>query len=56
MLQKSSDLVADCYRRAGECSEKAKATTNAIDREFFGEMERRWLFLANSTRSPNDLS
>jgi hypothetical protein len=52
MLQKSSDLVADCYRRAGECSEKA----NAIDREFFGEMERRWLFLANSTRSPNDLS
>jgi hypothetical protein len=48
MLQKTSELVADCHRRAFECNENAKAATNAEDRQFYLDMERRWLFLARS--------
>jgi hypothetical protein len=42
----ASQLVADCRQRAIECAEKAKATTSNTDREFFLDMEGRWLFLA----------
>ena len=43
---RASQLVADCHRRAIECAEKARATISSTDREFFLDMERRWLFLA----------
>jgi hypothetical protein len=42
----ASELVADCRQRAIECADKAKATTSNTDREFFLDMEGRWVFLA----------
>jgi hypothetical protein len=44
MPQISARSVADWDNPAAECREKAEAAGNPQDREFFAEMERRWLF------------
>ena len=48
MLQRTAKLVADCYQRAAESAQGARNAQNASDREFYLDMERRWMFLANS--------
>jgi hypothetical protein len=48
MLQRTAKLVADCYQRAAESAQRARNAQNASDREFYLDMERRWMFLADS--------
>ena len=48
MLQRTAKLVADCCQRAAESAQRARNAQNASDREFYLDMERRWMFLANS--------
>jgi hypothetical protein len=37
--------IAECHLQASECREKAKLATDRRRKEFFLELERRWLFL-----------
>jgi hypothetical protein len=53
MLQRTAKLVADCYQRAAESAQGARNAQNASDREFYLDMERRWMFLANSYEFTN---
>jgi len=48
MLQRTATLVADCHRRAAESAQSAKNAHNVSEREFYLDVERRWLYLANS--------
>jgi hypothetical protein len=48
MLKNLSDDIAECYRHAVDCAQKAKSEGDARVREDFLDMERRWLFLARS--------
>jgi len=48
MLQKTAKLVADCHRRAAECAERARCAQTPGDRQFYLDMERHWLMLADS--------
>ena len=47
MLYSISRRVAEFYQHALECNEKAKMARNLEEREFFLDMERRWLSLAH---------
>ena len=40
--------VADCYRRAEECRQRAAETTDPTMRDDFLEMKFRWLLSAQS--------
>src|SRR5262245_25194677 len=48
MLKGLSEQVADCYRRAVECSELAALSTSPSDRQFYLEREAAWLTMARS--------
>jgi len=48
MLNKVADEIAECYRRAAECREKADAASAPEAKRDFLELERSWLFLARS--------
>ncbi len=48
MLSKLSEDIAECYRIAHECAEKARDHRDAGLRQDFLDAERRWLFLARS--------
>jgi hypothetical protein len=48
MLYGFSTQIANCYRRAAECSELAALSTNEGDRQFYIEREQSWLKLARS--------
>jgi hypothetical protein len=46
MLQKLSEEIAECYRHASECRDRAKRADPATKMELLGQ-ERRWLSLAH---------
>jgi hypothetical protein len=48
MLEKVSDEVAECYRRAGECRERARQAHTDNLRQTYADLEQRWLLLAQS--------
>jgi hypothetical protein len=48
MLQRTAKLVAECHRRAAESAQSANNAHNVNEREFYLDVERRWLYLANS--------
>ena len=48
VLNKLSEQVRCCYRRAGECRELAELTTTPIDQAFYLDREQSWLLLARS--------
>jgi hypothetical protein len=50
VLYRISKRVAEFYQNAYECNEKAQQATDPGDREFFLDMERRWLSLAHHTQ------
>ena len=47
MLYSISERVAEFYQHAFECNEKAGKARNSQEREFYLDMERRWLSLAH---------
>ena len=48
MLSGLSEVVADCYRRAAQCRERAERSGNDKDRAFYLEREQSWVRLALS--------
>lgn len=48
MLSGLSEEIANCYRRAAECAERAGTCANAEMRDFYLEREKAWLKLARS--------
>jgi hypothetical protein len=48
MLQKVSEEIAYCHRRASECRAKAEASVNDASRQEYFDLENRWLTLARS--------
>jgi hypothetical protein len=48
MLQALSPMVAVALRRAQEARDQAAAATGGADRQFWREMERQWMKLAQS--------
>ena len=49
MLYSISKRVAVFYQHAYECNEKARKARNLEEREFYLDMERRWLSLAHQS-------
>jgi len=49
MLYRISKRVAGFYQRAHECNEKARTTRDWKERDFYLDMERRWLSLAHQS-------
>jgi hypothetical protein len=56
VLQNLSEDIAECYRRAAEARERAKAAHDAALKQDFLDMERRWLSLAHSYEFTQRLS
>ena len=48
MLQKLSEEVSECQRRAREAKERANAATDPTVTSNYLDLERRWLLLAKS--------
>lgn len=48
MLNNLSEQIRDCYAHAEQCARKAAAQTDALLKQDFLDMERRWLALARS--------
>lgn len=48
MLQKLTKEIAECYQHASTAHERAMQTYDAITKQDFLDMERRWLSLAHS--------
>jgi len=48
MLSTLSQDIAECYRHAGDCAQKAKNEHDPDLRQDFLDLERRWVFLARS--------
>jgi hypothetical protein len=48
MLRKLSNEIAECYRHANDCRRKADEAKIPTAKAELLEMERRWLFLAQS--------
>ena len=48
MLRTISPMIAVCLTRAQEARESAAAAADAEDRDFWREMERRWMQLAHT--------
>jgi hypothetical protein len=56
MLQKLTEEIAECYRHARECHERANQSPDPATKEDFFDMERRWLFLARNYEFAERLS
>jgi len=48
MLRTVSPIIEVCLTRAQEARESAAAAADAEDRDFWREMERRWMHLAHT--------
>ncbi len=48
MPNKLSNDIAECYRNAEECAQKAKSERGVRLRQDYLAAEQRWLFLARS--------
>jgi hypothetical protein len=56
MLNKLTEEIAECHRRAAECREKAEQTDNPDMKRDLLALERSWLFLASSYELSERLS
>jgi hypothetical protein len=56
MLHKLTEEIAECYRHARECRERAKQSPDPATKEDFFDMERRWLSLARNYEFAERLS
>ena len=56
MLQKLTNEIAECYRRAHESREAAKRTSDPSLKQDLLDMERRWISLAHSYEFAERLS
>jgi len=56
MLLKLTSDIAECYRRAAECRERAESAPSASAKQAFLDLERRWLSLAHSYEFAERLS
>jgi hypothetical protein len=56
MLKKVADEIADCYRHAANCREKADKTSDPEMQRDLLALERSWLFLASSYELSERLS
>jgi predicted RNA-binding Zn-ribbon protein involved in translation (DUF1610 family) len=48
VLNNVTEQIRECYRRAGDCAQKAAAQTDPKLKADFSALERRWLVLARS--------
>jgi hypothetical protein len=48
MLSKLSEEIAECYRHAENCAQRAKVESDPGLRQDFLDIERRWITLARS--------
>ena len=48
MLLKLTSDIAECYRRAAECRERAESAPSESAKRAFLDLEQRWLSLAHS--------
>jgi hypothetical protein len=48
MLQRLSEEIAECYRRAGEAQRRAEQQRDPTLKRDFLEIERHWISLARS--------
>ena len=48
MLQRLSDNIRECYLHADGCRRHADETVDPSRKQFYLDMERRWLLLARS--------
>ena len=53
MLLKLTSDIAECYRRAAECRERAESAPSESAKRAFLDLEQRWLSLAHSTNLPS---
>jgi hypothetical protein len=56
MLQKLTEEIAECYRHATECRQRANRALDPATKTNFLNMERRWLSLAHSYEFAERLS
>ena len=56
MLQKPTEEIAECYKHASECRERANRALDQAGKRDFREMEQRWLSLAHSYEFAERLS
>jgi hypothetical protein len=56
MLQKLTEEIAECYRHARECRERAEQVLYPATTNDFLDQERRWLSLAHSYEFAERLS
>ena len=56
MLLKLTTDIAECYRRAAECRERAESAPSESAKRAFLDLERRWLSLADSYEFAERLS
>ena len=56
MLQKLTEEIAECYRRASEARERANSAGDQATKQDFVDMEGRWLSLAHSYEFAERLS
>jgi hypothetical protein len=56
MLQKLTEEIAECYRHASHCRERAKRAPDPLTQRDFLDMEWRWLSLARSYEFAERLS
>jgi hypothetical protein len=56
MLEKLSEKVAQCHRRAREAREKAERATDLGAKRDYFNLERRWLLLADSYQLASRIS
>ena len=56
MLQRLSDDIRECYLHADECRRHADATADPSRKQFYLDMEKRWLLLARSHAFAEQLS
>ncbi len=56
MLKKISEEIADCFRHAAECRDRAEQTSDPEMKRDLLALERSWLFLASSYEFSERLS
>jgi hypothetical protein len=56
MLHKFTEEIAECYRHARECRERAERVPDPATKNDFFDQERRWLSMAHSYEFAERLS
>jgi len=56
MLKNLSEEIRECHRHAEDCAQKAAIQIDPRLKKDFLDLEQRWLFLASSYESTNQLA